>query len=96
MECICNKTVLTKERVRFFGRKIRRYMLAYLGIELAQSRHDEGTLFNLDSTTSLSLCLPEMSSSLVEKVVRVFKAPKKCHRNIRDHETKLLKTVVDW
>ena len=88
-ECICNKTVITKRRVRLFGRKIRRYMLAYLSIEITKQENFEAAAHAVPD-----LKLPEMSSSLVEKIVKIYKSPKKSHRNVRDHENKMLVRMV--
>ena len=37
-----------------------------------------------------------MSIQLVERLVKVYKTPHKCHRNILDSEKKFLKSVVNW
>ena len=86
----CNKTVITKERVRLFGCRIRRYMLAYLSIEIAQQKNSGPD----DDLAVSNLTLPEMSSNLVEKIVKLYKSPKKSHRNVRDHETKMLERMI--
>ena len=68
-------------------------MLAYLGIETAKEKQADGSLQHF---CDLNLTLPEMSIQLVERLVRVYKSPRKTHRNILDSEQKFLTTVVDW
>lgn len=90
---------LTKREVRLFARRQRRYILAYLGIEKAK---DPGmVVLNIgDDEQNLQLPdgihLPEMSCQLVERLVKVFKQPHKCHRNIYDQDWRFIDTVVGW
>ena len=101
---LCNETVITKERARLFSRRQRRYMLAYLGLERAkestqtQVSDNENNNNHDDQSTALHLpCgvhLPAMSCQLIERLMRVFKHPHKCHRNILDQESKFLESVV--
>ena len=92
-ECTCNKKVITIASVRKFGRRIRCYMLAYLGLEHAKCKEAEGSLHQL---CDLDLKIPEMSVQLVKSLVKVYKTPHKCHRNIRDSERKFLSSIADW
>ena len=92
-ECTCNKSVIRIESVRKFGRRIRRYMLAYLGIERAKLKQSDG---NLIHSCDFNLKVPEMSVQLVERLVKIHKSPHKCHRNIVDSELKFLKSVMAW
>ena len=92
-KCTCNQSTLNKQSVRLFGRRIRRYMLAYLGIETAKAKQaDDSTASFLD----LNFSVPEMSVQLVERLVKVHKSPHKTHRNILDSEQRFLKQVVEW
>ena len=92
-ECTCNKSVITISSVRKFGRRIRRYMLAYHGLEAAKAKQADGSLLHF---SDLDLEVPEMSQHLVERLVKVYKSKRKCHRNIFDSEHKFLSSVVDW
>ena len=91
-QCTCNKTVISKQCVRLFRRRQRCYMLSYLGLEMAKEKKETGEL----RCEHGDLHIPEMSCSLVQRIVRVHKAPKKTHRNIRDQEKKFLDYVVNW
>jgi hypothetical protein len=64
-------------------------MLSYLGIEMAKEN-------NLQHEQSLNMKIPEMSVQLVERLVKVYKSPHKCHRNILDTDIKFLQQVVGW
>ena len=68
-------------------------MLAYLGIEMAKAKQTDGSM---QHSADLDLTLPEMSVQLVERLVKVYKSPHKCHRNIKDSEKQFLKSVVEW
>ena len=46
--------------------------------------------------SDLDLSLPEMSVRLVERLVKVYKSPHKCHRNIVDSEQQFLRKVAGW
>ena len=46
--------------------------------------------------SDLDLSLPEMSVRLVERLVKVYKSPHKCHRNIVDSERQFLRKVAGW
>ena len=72
---------------------MRNYMLAYLGIEMAKAKQTDGSM---QHSADLDLTLPEMSVQLVERLVKVYKSPHKCHRNIKDSEKKFLKSVAEW
>jgi len=76
--------ILTKERIRLFARRQRRYILAYLSLEHCRE-HQQNP--QQDST-------PKMSCSLVERLVKKYKSPKQSHRNILDSETRFLNDVV--
>ena len=91
-KCTCSEKVITKNCVRLFGKRQRRYMLSYLALERAKEAQSTGSL----SYEEGGLQIPEMSCSLVERIIQVHKAPKKTHRNIRDQEKKFLDFVVDW
>jgi len=82
-------TVLTKERMRLFAKRQRRYILAYLGMEHAK---DSIVIPHVNQ----ELHLPEMSCQLVKRLVCIFKHPHKSHRNILDQETEFLDSVVQW
>ena len=88
----CNKTVIKIESVRLFGRRMRNYMLAYLGIEMAKLQQTDVTL---QQFPELNLSVPEMSLQLVERLVKVYKSPHKCHRSVLDTEKQFLDHVVD-
>ena len=92
-DCTCNKKLIKVERVRLFGRRIHLYMLSYLGIEMAKIQQSNGSLQDF---SELNLSLPEMSVQLVERLVKVYKSPCKCYRNILDSEKKFLDNVVVW
>ena len=93
-ESLDTKTVLTKERMRSFSKRQRRYVLAYLGIEFAKD--------NCDNNNQLDgIQLPEMSCRLVERLIKVFKQPHRTHRNIIDQDSSYIDDiymdkVVDW
>ena len=52
-KCTCNKSVITKQCVRLFGRWQRRYMLSYLGLEAVK-----------DQQSTHTLCLEEQAGEL--------------------------------
>ena len=94
--CICCKTILTKKMVRLFGRRTRRYMLAYLSLEKAKEEaenNDAGMDIDGEAPDN-DHNLPEMSSALVEKIIKVYKQPHKVHRNIADTEKGFLKSAA--
>ena len=80
-------------KLRRFGRRICRYMLAYLGIEHAKTKQVDGSLTQF---YEFDLKVPEMSLQLVERLVKVYKSPRQCHHNILDSEKKFLISVVGW
>ena len=81
-------------------------MLAYLGIEYAkegriQFTHNEtnGNGNNENDNGGIGLLelqLPAMSCSLVEKLVKVYKEPKKCHRSVFDQDRGFLTSCVQY
>ena len=95
-ECTDNKKVITLECVRLFGRRIRRYMLAYLAIDNVQNNNHQESTHLQHSTEDPHLKIPEMSLQLVERLVKVHKSPRKSHRNILDSEMKFLRCVARW
>ena len=95
--------VITKDRVRLFGRRKRRYMLAYLGLEKAkESMHIHGNDGNGNENRGESMELPEgihfpeMSCSLVERIVKVFSKHHRSHRNIFDQDSEFIDSVAGW
>ena len=86
----------TLESVRLFGRRMRRYMLAYIGLEIAKERQQADSSLQPSSTNNnnINLNLPQMSCALVERLVSVHKKRKRSHRNIADQEKKFLESVV--
>ena len=80
--------------VRLFGKRTRRYMLAYLALEKAKHNECGGTLSS--PTNDKAMDLPEMSCALVEKIVKVYKQPHKAHRNIADSEKGFLKCAAKY
>ena len=93
-ECTCSETVITKEEVRKFGRRTRRYMLAYYALEQAKACKDAADQQDNDGIDSDLINLPEMSSALVEKIIKVYKKPHKAHRNILDSEKSFLNAAA--
>ena len=87
--CTCNETIITKKMVRLFGRRTRRYVLFYLALEKAKASESGGA--DTDVGGEAAKDLPEMSASLVEKILKVYKQPHKVHRNIADSEKKVFK-----
>ena len=79
---------LTKQSVRIFGRRLRRYILAYLVIESA--KEEAITSAPLQSANGDEIYLPAMSCQSVERIVR----RKKSHRNIADSEKNFLKFAM--
>ena len=75
---------LTNELVRVFGRRLRRYILAYHAIEKA--KEDADIALQSDEGSSNNFYLPAMSCSLVERLVR----KRRSHRNIADQEKSFL------
>ena len=82
--------VNTKELVRTFGRRLRRYILAYFAIEKAKEEQAVTDTALYPDDTENSFHLPEMSCQLVERLVR----KRKSHRNIADQEKKFLNFVL--
>ena len=74
-------TILSKEMARKFAKRQRRYILAYLFIDKAKE----------DGSAEQS---PKMSCQLVERVLKLYKKRKRCHRNILDHEKRYLGEVA--
>ena len=97
-------TTLTKREVRLFARRHRRYILAYLGIKKAKDpdsillNHSDDSDCAGKETLHLpdGIHLPEMSCQLVERIIKIFKQPHKCHRNIVDQDRKFLHSVAQW
>ena len=75
----CNKNVIKLKSVRLFRRRMRNYMLAYLGIEMAKAKQTDGIM---QHSADLDLTLHKMSVQVAERLVKVYKSPHKCHRNI--------------
>ena len=92
-KCTCPNTVLTKQQVRTFGKRTRRYMLAYHALEKA--KEDQTNVQTSAENTNL-IHLPEMSSALVEKIIKVYKKPHKNHRNIADSEKRFLRKAASF
>ena len=67
-------------------------MLAYLGIEFAR----EGRIQVDNNGSMVELQLPTISCGLVEKLVKTYREPKKCHRCIFDHEKGYLNSCVQY
>ena len=84
----CQKGI-SKQSVRVFGRRMRRYILAYFS--LAKTKEDQiytdGPIHTNDGNI---IHLPEMSLHLVERMVK----PKRCHRNIADQEKKFINFIM--
>ena len=85
-ECTCSETVITKQEVHKFRRQMCCYMLAYYALEQAKASRDVADAAN----DGIDINLPEMSSALVEKIIKVYKKPHKAHRNILDSEKSFL------
>ena len=79
--------VITKEAVQAFGRRMHRYILAYLYIEKAKEDQASGTTLEIDGQVFTNV--PEMSCQLVEKLVK----RRKMHRNIADQEKSFIESV---
>jgi hypothetical protein len=60
-KCQCREMILTTKRICSFGKRVHRYMDAYLG--LAAVQHQQGG-------DAVDAAQPEMSCSLIEKVVK--------------------------
>ena len=75
-KCISRETITTEMR-RKFARRARRYTLAYLSMHLAKKNGADGLK-----------C--EMSASLIEKIVKMFKMHR-THRNVLNQEQAFLK-----
>ena len=75
---------ISKQNVRTFGRRLRRYILAYIVLEDANDDARNGQQLQLDNGDRVDV--PEMSCQLVERLVK----PKKSHRNIKDSEKKFM------
>ena len=83
----CQKGI-TKYMVRTYGRRIRRYIVAYSA--LADIKQEQGLHYNsITNTQNEIINVPDMSCSLLEKMVK----QKKSHRNIADGERKFLNYV---
>ena len=76
-KCQCRNETLTTKRVRAFGKRVHNYMDAYLG--LAAVQHQQGG-------DAVDAAQPEMSCSLIEKVVKKLLKPHKGHRCIMEQE----------
>ena len=102
VQCSLNpEVVMTKSAVRKFARRQRRYILAYLGLENAKEANSNATEGGDggnggDGNDRLQVHIPEMSCCLVERLVKVFKEPQKCHRNIKDQDATFLKSIAEW
>ena len=94
-ECTCSDTVITKQEVRKFGRRTCRYMLAYYALEQAKASKDVADQQQDNDGIDLDIInLPEMSSALVEKIIKVYKKPHKAHHNILDSEKSFLRAAA--
>ena len=100
---ICPKTVLTKESIQKCARKQRLYILAYLGLDHANennTNNENNTEINTQNNTQNQnpndFNAPEMSCSLIEKLVKTYKKPHKTHRCTLDQEKKFINGVVSW
>ena len=81
----------TTQLVRTFGRRLRRYVLAYYAIEKAKEEQAITDAAALQvNNNSEHFHLPEMSCRLVERLVK----KKKSHRNIADSEKKFMNFVI--
>ena len=69
-KCTCTKSILTKQQVCLFGKQTRRYILAYYALEKAKTDQTV-TQIATEGTTVINLL--EMSSALVEKIIKVYK-----------------------
>ena len=54
------------------------------------------TVGSVQHSAELDLTLAEMSVQLVERLVKVYKSPHKCHRNIKDLEKQFVKSIAEW
>ena len=68
-------------------------MLAYLGLENAKNRQSNNNQLNEDNE---QLHLPETSYRLIERLIKVYKTPHRCHRNVMDQETRFINSVVKY
>ena len=84
-KCTCRDSIITKQMVRLFGKRTRRYMLAYQVLDEAIASKQA-----TDNDDTENKNLPAMSSALVEKMIRVYKRPHKVHRNIADSQKEFL------
>ena len=79
--------ILTVDNIRKFVRRQRSYMLAYLCLDVL-SETSIGD--HCGTSNPIVESLPNMSCSLVERVVRTLKKRHKSHRNVLDQETSFL------
>ena len=84
-KCQCRNETLTTKRVRAFGKRVHNYMDAYLG--LAAVQHQQGD-------DAVDDAQPEMSCSLIEKVVKKLSKPHKGHRCIMEQEHAFLDSII--
>ena len=94
-KCTCSETVITMQEVRKFRRRTRRYMLAYYALEQAKASRDTADAADKSQDNDgIDFNLPEMSSALVEKIIKVYKKPHKAHCNILDSEKSFLNSAA--
>ena len=83
-KCILREALTVKRRRKFLKRA-RQYILAYTA--LAKARNAPADTFH-DTDSKMEI---EMSASLIEKIVKLYKA----HRNIVDQEKGFINSTVD-
>ena len=88
----CSNTVITKQEVRKFGRQTHCYMLAYYALEQTKACKDVAR--QPQDNDGIDINLPETSSALVEKIIRVYKKPHKAHCNILDSKKSFLNSAA--
>ena len=86
-----HSSVLTKRSVRLFGKCMRRYMCAYLSLEVQKNHNAQ----QIQSVEGFNIHQPEMSCGLVEKIVSKYQQEKKTHRNIADQDTSFISQVQE-
>ena len=76
----CKKKLTKQNKVRIFGRRLRRYVLAYYALAKEKEEQDITDAAMQHENISNHFHIPEMSCSLVERLVKKWKS----HRNIAD------------
>jgi hypothetical protein len=84
-KCQCREMILTTHKIRSFGMRVHSYMDAYLG--LAAVHHQQGD-------DAVDAAQPEMSCSLIEKVVKKLSKPHKGHHCIMEQEHAYLDSII--